>query len=286
MRRWFKSRSQSDPVGLLLGRDRLWLACAEPAPLFASLPCAGPQEWSSAIPALLAQHAPGQRKVHLVLCSEHYQQAQIDKPAVPDGELAGALPWAIKDFVTEPVMQLSLDYVDLPTPPAGRPRINVIAVAKSRVQQLADAVNQVARLESITTDELSLTALFEEDGAVRLLLWQPAGQELQLLVFHRGGLCFSRVLRGFKGLASAPLEPLELDSLTLEIQRSLDYLQGQLKLPECATLQLALTSPGLGALVGHLEQSFGFAVSAMANKAILNGIDYLPAYAVARGAGA
>lgn len=285
MRRWFKGRSQSDPVGLLLGRDRLWLACAEPAPLFASLPCAGPQEWASAIPALLARHAPGQRKVHLVLSSEFYQQVQIDKPAVPEEELAGALPWAIKDYVSEPVMQLSLDYVDLPTPPAGRPRINVIAVPRSRVQQWADAVNQVARLETITTDELALSALFEADGAVRFLLWQPTGQELQLLVFHRGGLCFSRVLRGFKGLASAGLEPMELDSLALELQRSLDYLQGQLKLPECATLQLALTSPGLGALVGHLEQSFGFAVSAMANKAILSGIDYLPAYAVARRVG-
>ena len=34
----------------------------------------------------------------------------------------GALPWAVKDFVTEPVMQLSCDYYELPTNPAARPR--------------------------------------------------------------------------------------------------------------------------------------------------------------------
>lgn len=284
MRRLFQKKSVAGPVGLLLGSDRLWLAGAEPAPLFASQPVNGPQEWSSAIGSLLNNQGMARRPVRVALAAGLYQQIQIDKPAVPEPEIIGALPWAIKDYVSEPVLQLALDYVDLPTAPAGRPRINVIAVSKSRIQALADAVNGVAELVDITIDELALGRLFAQDHSVRLLLWQPAGQDLQLLVFQQGGLCFSRVLRGFKGLAAAEPDAMDLDSLALEIQRSLDYLQGQLKLPECASLQLALSSPGLGALIRHLEQTFGFAVSAMANKAILSGIDYLPAYALARSA--
>lgn len=177
-----------------------------------------------------------------------------------------------------------MDYVDLPTPPAGRPRINVICVPKARVQQLADAVNQVATLEAIVSDELAMTALYEPDQTVRMLLWQPKGQDLQLLVFHQGGLCFSRQLRGFTALAGEH-EPdaMLLDSLALEIQRSLDYLAGQLKLPELGQMQLAIASPFIGTLVRHMEQTFGFAVSAMANKAILSGVEYLSAYAAALG---
>jgi MSHA biogenesis protein MshI len=222
--------------------------------------------------------------VRVALAASLYQQIQIDKPAVPDAEMAGALPWAIKDFVNEPVLQLAMDYVDLPTPPAGRPRINVICVPKSRVQQLADAVNGVATLEAIVSDELAMTALYEADQTVRMLLWQPRGQELQLLVFYRGGLCFSRPLRGFVSLTGAH-EPDQgmLDGLTLEIQRSLDYLAGQLKLPEPGQMQLAIGSPFIGTLVRHLEQAFGFPVSAMANKAVLAGVEYLSAYGAALG---
>ena len=101
-----------------------------------------------------------------------------------------------------------------------------------------------------------------------MLLWQPRGRELQLLVFHRGGLCFSRQLRGFAAL-TGPVSQAEdelLDALALELQRSIDYLAGHLKLPEPGQLQLAIASSAMGLLVRHLEQAFGFPVSAMANK--------------------
>lgn len=271
-------------MGLLLAGDRIMLASLGNPPIFATRAINGPQEWSQAMGELFSRHGLAKSKVRVALAASLYQQVQIDKPAVPDAEMAGALPWAVKDYVNEPVLQLAMDYVDLPTPPAGRPRINVICVPKARVQQLADAVNQVATLEAIVSDELAMTALYEPDQTVRMLLWQPKGQDLQLLVFHQGGLCFSRQLRGFTALAGEH-EPdgMLLDSLALEIQRSLDYLAGQLKLPELGQMQLAIASPFIGTLVRHMEQTFGFAVSAMANKAILSGVEYLSAYAAALG---
>ena len=91
-------------------------------------------------------------------------------------------------------------------------------------------------------------------------------------------------MRGFTALTGEH-EPdsILLDSLALEIQRSLDYLVGQLKLPELGQMQLAIASSFIGTLVRHMEQTFGFAVSAMANKAILSGVEYLSAYAAAIG---
>ncbi|MFM5103496.1 MSHA biogenesis protein MshI [Aeromonas veronii] len=260
------------------------LAAVGNPPVFATRTINGPQEWAVAMNELFSRHGLAKSTVRVALAASLYQQIQIDKPAVPDAEMAGALPWAIKDYVSEPVLQLAMDYVDLPTPPAGRPRINVICLPKSRVQQLADAINGIATLESIISDELALTSLYDADETVRMLLWQPKGQDLQLLVFHQGGLCFSRQLRGFTSLTGEH-EPdsMLLDSLALEIQRSLDYLAGQLKLPDLGQMQFAVASPFIGTLVRHMEQTFGFAVSAMANKAVLAGVEYLSAYAAAIG---
>lgn len=284
MKSLFRRSPPSHQVGLLLASDRILLACAGSAPVFTSRAVNGPHEWARATTELFAQHGLAKSKVRVALGASLYQQIQIDKPAVPDAEMAGALPWAVKDFVNEPVLQLAMDYVDLPTPPAGSPRINVICVPKSRIQLVADAVNGVATLDAIVSDELAMTALYEEDQTVRMLLWQPRGQELQLLVFHRGGLCFSRQLRGFAAL-TGPREPdiEQLDGLALELQRSIDYLAGHLKLPEPGQLQLAIASSAIGLLVRHLEQAFGFPVSAMANKAVLAGVEYLCAYGAALG---
>ncbi|HEH9404928.1 MSHA biogenesis protein MshI [Aeromonas bestiarum] len=284
MKQLFRRSTPSRQVGILLASDRIMLASLGPQPVFATRAINGPQEWSPAMSELFSRHGLAKSKVRVALAASLYQQVQIDKPAVPEAEMAGALPWAVKDYVNEPVLQLAMDYVDLPTPPAGRPRISVICVPKARVQQLADAVNGIASLDAIVSDELAMTALYEADNTVRMLLWQPRGQDLQLLVFHQGGLCFSRQLRGFTALTGEH-EPdsMLLDSLALEIQRSLDYLVGQLKLPELGQMQLAIASSFIGTLVRHMEQTFGFAVSAMANKAILSGVEYLSAYAAALG---
>ncbi|ABO91899.1 MULTISPECIES: hypothetical protein [Aeromonas] len=284
MKQLFRRSTPSRQVGLLLASDRIMLASLGNPPVFATRAINGPQEWPLAMSELFSRHGLAKSKVRVALAATLYQQVQIDKPAVPEAEMAGALPWAIKDYVNEPVLQLAMDYVDLPTPPAGRPRINVICVPKARVQQLADAVNSIASLDAIVSDELAMTALYEADNTVRMLLWQPRGQDLQLLVFHQGGLCFSRQLRGFTALTGEH-EPdsMLLDSLALEIQRSLDYLAGQLKLPELGQMQLAIASSFIGTLVRHMEQTFGFAVSAMANKAVLAGVEYLSAYAAAIG---
>ena len=48
-------------------------------------------------------------------------------------------------------------------------------------------------------------------------------------------------------------------------------------------MQLAIASSAIGLLVRHLEQVFGFPVSAMANKAVLAGVEYLCAYGAALG---
>ncbi|MBP8127727.1 MAG: MSHA biogenesis protein MshI, partial [Aeromonadaceae bacterium] len=116
---------------------------------------------------------------------------------------------------------------------------------------------------------------------MQLLLYQVPGQDVAVLAVYRGQLCFSRQLRGFAQLAEhavGNVTPDLLDNLSLEIQRSLDYLVAQLKLPEAAQLHVAIAAPDLGGLVRHLAGNFSMPVSALANPAIVAGIEYLPLY--------
>ena len=199
----------------------------------------------------------------MALAASLYQQIQIDKPAVPDAEMAGPCP-GHQGFRQRTRVAARHGLCGPADAPAGRPRINAIRVPKARVQQLADAVNGVATLEAIVSDELAMTALYEADRTVRMLLWQPRGQELQLLVFSSGGPLLLPVSSAGSPASPVPRPDQEmLDGLALEIQRSLDYLAGHLKLPGRIDLQLAIASSAIRLLVRHLEQVFGFPVSAM-----------------------
>ncbi|MDO2947638.1 MSHA biogenesis protein MshI [Aeromonas simiae] len=280
MFKFFSKKKTLGRVGLLFNHSHIRLVSDDATPIFHSHPAISPQEWGAALSELFLRHPIAHRQINITLAAGFYQQVQIDKPVVTEDEMAGAIAWAVKDFVTEPIHQLVMDYVDLPVPTQGQDRVSVTLVPRARIQSLVDAISPHAAIERITTEEFALARLFPLDDVTRVLLWQPTGSDLQLLVFRQRSVCFSRSLRGFKHLSSSALSPEELDTLALEVQRSLAYLQGQLKLPECGAMQVAISSPVLGDLVRHLEQAFSFTVSAMANPAILTGIDYLPAYAV------
>jgi len=93
-----------------MSQDRILLVRGQPTPLFEQESCNGQADWPRAVQSLLTRtHLTGS-PVRVLLNGTLFQQIQIERPDVPDEELNGALPWAVKDFVTEPVMQLSCDY--------------------------------------------------------------------------------------------------------------------------------------------------------------------------------
>lgn len=288
IRSWLAQRRHPNrptvAVGLSADRVRLYQPGKPGQFVEANVSHAG--EWGQALAGLLQPLQLQGARVQVVLAPGLYQVLQVEKPNVPDEELPGALPWAVKDFVSEPVLQLAMDYFELRSNPAAAPRLAVVVTPKSRVAQIAEAVNDQAQLESIVTEELALADLLGAGDGVQLLLFQPARQEPQLLVVHKGQLCFTRQLRGFARLTDGAADPDLLDSLALELQRSLDYLISQLKLPEAGQLWVACEGADLGALVRHLGQQFSMNVQALANPAVAAGLPYLALYGVLQGASA
>ena len=282
-----RGKAAARKVALTLSHDSVMLVRLHPEPLFLRETCHGQGDWARVIALLLEKAEAHGAQVRVILNAALVNQLQIEKPSVPENEMAGALPWAIKDLVSEPVTQLVCDYVDMPFNPTAKPRVTVICLMRNRMQLIAEAVNAKAQLQDVTTEEFALVELVGRSQRIELFLYRLPGQELSLMAVCEGQLCFSRQLRGFSmnGIGRGESWPTEkFDELTLQIQRSLDYLAAQLKLGEAAQLYVAVSSPLLGSLVSHLTENFSFPVTAMANGAVVVGLEYLPPYALLQGA--
>ncbi|MGB2742182.1 MAG: hypothetical protein WBC60_16695 [Cognaticolwellia sp.] len=181
---------------------------------------------------------------HLVLSNAHSQIVQVDKPNVPDSEINAALKWQIKDLVSIAPENMVLDYFDGPTLAGGHEKVNVVCVAKNDLIEFITSLNDDdLSIESITTEEFAFASLLPIQQDATLLVCQQPNEEINLLIVKNGQLFFSRRLRGFSQIANKSEDELAMsviDALSLEIQRSTDYFERQLKQAPIKTIEILL----------------------------------------------
>lgn len=181
----------------------------------------------------IAQNHQLTGECHLVLSSNLTQIVQVDKPNVPEHEITSALKWQLKDLVTIPADNLVLDYFDSPELINTTNKINVVCAPLTELKELAETLNgQGLKLSSIITEEFAFARLLPVKDEATLFVCQQKGEEIILLIVKSGRLFFHRRLRGFSQIADKEEHELAmgvLDTLSLEIQRSTDYFERQLK---------------------------------------------------------
>ncbi|PSJ47756.1 MSHA biogenesis protein MshI [Zobellella endophytica] len=252
---WFKSVKPTSSVGLYLMQDRI-LAVDELTPQqLVPREIAAGENAPQALAAMLHEQRWQGRRLHIALGRHWYQQVQLEKPAMPEEELARALPWCMRELVSEPVDRLLFDYIELPPNPQGQARIAVYYSQRERLAALVKAVTPCT-VATIGVDELAMANLPAPD--VRgLVLYKAPGQELTLTFIHQGQWHFSRTIRGFQALddEQAATDQFVFDNLLLELQRSIDYAVGQLKLQAPNRWYLALperVTPAVQAAIGQV----------------------------------
>jgi len=224
-------------------------------------------QWLETYTAMVAEHHLQGSQVSVVLAREFYQTFDIEKPKLEPSELLASLPFSIKDLVSESVFDLVVDYYDMPFQQRKGDQITVICLPKARVLSIRDMILKSGlKLNSITIEELALTALLGIHEEVNILLSQQ-NNELVLTVAKQGQLYFTHRLRGFNELLALPLEDVEsalLDGLSLELQRAFDYISSQLRINSIGTLYVALVchdidllSEKLGSYLTRDVQPFG-----------------------------
>lgn len=243
------SASKPQSLALYVGSSVLSLAETSNTKIEHSVSVSyGPGKLPAELSRILSAVSSGSQ-LRIVLAPDFYQLVQLDKPVLADTEMLQALPWQVKDLVTIAPEDMVADYIDLPAASGAQSKINVVAASFSWLQPLVQQVTQAGiEVVSIEPEEwLASRLIAPTSQATMLVIHQPA-QEVLIQIVRNGVLYFSRRTRGFSSLdqkASAGFNDGTLDRLQLELQRSLDYFESQLKQAPVRDIRLLMTEAPL-----------------------------------------
>ena len=181
---------------------------------------------------------------YLVLSASHYYNVQIIKPELPEEEIPSALKWLVKDIVPIEPDDMLVDYYDSPIIVSGTQKINVICSHLASLKKFSDSFKRYQiDLKGIITDEFAFANLVTEQADPTLLICQQPFEEVFILIVKENQVYFSRRLRGFSDIGGYSVEQLNngiCESLSLEVQKSLDYYERLLKQSPVAKIKVLL----------------------------------------------
>lgn len=235
--------------------------------------------------ASLSQQHQLTAQVAIVLPAKLSQSVQVEKPNVPAEEINAALKWLVKDLVSISPEDMVLDYYDAPKLIGGVDKINVVCAPFTEVNSLIPAlINDKMALKHITIEEFAFANLVPVQDDACLLVCQQTDEEVVLLVVKNGQLFFNRRLRGFSHLAQKTTQELEMgiiDSLSIEIQRSTDYFERQLKQAPIKSIEVIVPIENEAFLARKLSENTNVPVNLLA---LPEGYEQAREFAVAIGA--
>ncbi len=169
---------------------------------------------------------------NLVMSPGSYQLILGEAPKVPAEELAEALRWRIKDLVQFPIAEAVVDAFFLPEDSArGTSRMSyAVAAQRKNIEAAVAAISATGlKLNKIDIPELVLRNLAEDccdtKRGVAIVKLQQGGGSLQII--RDGNLYLSRQFS--LSYNAGLLDDLPGEALVLELQRSLDYFERQMR---------------------------------------------------------
>ncbi len=213
----------------------------------------------------LHQNCQLEGEANLVLNEAQSQVVQVDKPSVPDSEINSALKWQVKELVSISPNNMVLDYYDAPTLAGGQEKINVVCAALDELKKLVTATEQgKVKISAITTQEFAFANLLPPQKDAYLLVCQQPNEEIVLIIVKQKQIFFYRRLRGFAQISSKTADELSftvIDDISLEIQRSTDYFERQLKQAPIKGIKVLLPIELEGVFVEKLAENSTVPVS-------------------------
>lgn len=198
-------------------------------------------------------------RVSLLLDLTEYQMLVVEAPGVPPEELKAAVRWRVKDMLDYHIDDATIDVLDIPPDPnaparghslyAVAARNELIAAHIARCQEAGIPLQVIDIPEMASRNVASLVA--QPGRGVAMLCFTEQGG--LLTVSFEGELYLSRHLDVTLGdlLEAGGLRENHFERVTLEVQRSLDYVERQFAFVAVAQLWLA-PMPAAGALRDHL----------------------------------
>jgi len=215
------------------------------------------ENWQAELKTYVKNNQLSNTKCNVALSTSKYQHLQLDKPAVEDAEINQALQWTVKEQLSSDE-EFTIDYFDPPADAANVKKLNVVAINSKDIIEIRDGVLKAGlTLNIIGVEELAICNLLTHSDDAIITLKQEEGGQLGLNIIKRNQLFFSRRLRGYENLTSFSPEELKIgvvDNLSLEIQRSMDYFESQLRQASVKKVYIALDTMHEDALAEMIKQ--------------------------------
>ncbi|MBU2882710.1 hypothetical protein KO525_07790 [Psychrosphaera sp. B3R10] len=198
--------------------------------------------------------------ISIVLPSHRSQSTQIEITELPEQDIQEALPWKLKDLISIPPLDMVCDYIDMPLQPFGQtPKAQIIATSRSYLQKILEPFHDAgANVLEIFTEQFAVAKLQRSENTAQLVFLQHAKSDAIILILKNQQICFARKIRGAEALNTMTPEQIQMggtDNVAVEIQRSIDYYEGQLKQPPIKNVFIAIDSANIQAIVDALDLS-------------------------------
>jgi MSHA biogenesis protein MshI len=207
--------------------------------------------------------------VSAVLSTDEYQLVQIEAPDVPPEELRGAVRWKLKDIISFPASEAVIDVFEIPEQAryVESRMLYAVAARADAVQRVVSLIKpRVRGFDVIDIPELCLrniAALLPQDeqGVALISLGEHFAQ---LTLTCRGVLYLARRIDLSRRAEGSPGEPpalLDVPSLALELQRSLDYYESHFDRPAIVDIVVSSGDERAEHLLGGLVTATGHSVT-------------------------
>jgi len=230
-----------------------------------------------------------------IAATDSFTLLLVEAPEVDPSELKAAVRWRIKDLLDFHIDDAVIDVFDIPgQQERGRPKLMYVVASRiTTVQSHIDQLeNQGINLSAIDIPEMAMrniAALLPEDesGVVMLYLGRNFGlltmtRDKNLYLarkFDIGCEQLANCLNAARGEDEFVLEEAEemppqlkhlLDTIVLEIQRSLDYYESHFSLPSVAGLVLVPIAHHVPGMMGYIAGNLGVPVRMLDLNALLD----------------
>ena len=211
-------------------------------------PYRGPEELHKALHSLSLELRLKHANCTTLLPEPNYQLLLTEAPRVPADELLTALRWQVKDLLDTPLDETTLETFPAPATAdiSMADLIYVLAAPNQAIQAHADLLADAGiNLQTIDIQEMALRniiMLAQEANQVTALLWlKPA--DGHLMIVHDSNIYLNRTIDiGLNEFSNSNDHNHLIDTLALEIERSLDYYQSRYHIGPVSKL---LLSPGI-----------------------------------------
>ncbi len=180
--------------------------------------------WGKALHEVLSDGQYTNSKMVIVLGAHHYQTYQIERPELPEDEWPSALPFLLKNLIAERVTDIVADGIAL----SNNNKIQAYVMSKKFLNHVLEALDKFDVVLERILPEDEVWGQTHQQTEDFLLLHQNANSSFKINAYDARKICFNRTIRGVSGtLTGLQASSLQIDSLALEMQRSIDYLSAQ-----------------------------------------------------------